>query len=226
MKALIIDDDISISIQLRKSLEKSGWVADVANNGSSGLSLANTNEYDIILLDLNLPEMDGVAVCESLRNAGNVTPVIFLTVRDELSNKIRSFGSGGDDYIVKPFSYKELMARIKAILKRAKSIEDEVLVVDDLTINTATKEVFRNGKYIKLTKKEFLIIEFLAKNKGKVISRDKLFEHAWDMNANANSNIVEVYINKLRSKIDTNGVVPLINNLIGMGYYLGRRRYC
>lgn len=226
MKVLLIDDDFSISIQLRKILEKEGYVVDIANNGSSGLSLAFNNEYDIILLDINLPEMDGVSVCSSYRKAGKSTPIIFLTIKDEINNKIRSFTSGCDDYIIKPFSSKELILRMNAILKRSKIIQDECFTIEDLTVNLSNKEVYRGNKYIRLTRKEFLIIEYLFKNEGKVVSRDKIFDHVWDMNANANSNIVEVYINKLRKKIDFPGTRPLINNLIGMGYYIGKKRYC
>jgi len=226
MKILVVDDDLSISIQLKKYLEKNGFVVDVSNNGSSGLSLALSNVYDLILLDINLPGMDGVSVCANLRSSKIYTPIIFLTVKNELSNKIRSFNIGCDDYIVKPFSMRELILRINAISRRSKVLLEEVLEYEDLKMNLLNKEVYRNNKLIILSKKEFLLLKYLMLNIGSVLSRDNIFDNVWDMNANPASNIVEVYINKLRKKIDYNGAEPFINNLLGMGYYIGKKRYC
>ncbi len=226
MKVLVIDDDLSISIQLRKYLERNGFVVDVSNNGSSGLSLALSNCYDVILLDINLPGMDGVSVCYNLRNAKIHTPIIFLTVKDELNNKIRSFNLGGDDYIVKPFSMRELILRINAVSRRSKILLEDIIRFADLKINILNKEVYRGENVIVLSKKEFLLLKYLMKNIGKVLSREEIFDNVWDMNANPSSNIVEVYINKLRKKIDLDGCEPLINNLLGMGYYIGKKRYC
>ena len=225
MKILVVDDDLSISIQLRKYLEKNGFVVDVSNNGSSGLSMALSNVYDVILLDINLPEMDGVSICSNLRMAKIHTPIIFLTIKNELNNKIRSFNLGGDDYIVKPFSMRELILRINAVSKRSKIIVEDIIKYSDLKINLLSKEVYRGEIFISLSKKEFLLLKYLMKNIGIVLSREDIFDNVWDMNANPSSNIVEVYINKLRKKIDFEGCEPLINNLLGLGYYIGKKRY-
>lgn len=226
MKILLIDDDLSISIQLRKFLERNDFVVDFANNGTSGLSLATSNYYDVILLDINLPGLDGVSICSTLRSLKIFTPIIFLTVKDDLNNKIRSFNTGCDDYVVKPFSSRELILRINALGKRAKNIINDIIELGDLKINLLTKEVERDGINIFLSKKEFILLKYLAKNAGIVVSRDDIFDNVWDMNSNPSSNVVEVYINKLRKKIDIDGHEPLINNLLGMGYYIGKRRYC
>jgi len=225
MKILVVDDDLSISIQLRKYLEKNGFVVDVSNNGSSGLSMALSNVYDVILLDINLPEMDGVSICSNLRMVKIHTPIIFLTIKNELNNKIRSFNLGGDDYIVKPFSMRELLLRINAVSKRSKIIVEDIIKCSDLKINLLSKEVYRGEVFISLSKKEFLLLKYLMKNIGIVLSREDIFDNVWDMNANPSSNIVEVYINKLRKKIDFEGCEPLINNLLGLGYYIGKKRY-
>lgn len=226
MKILLIDDDLSISIQLRKFLEKNDFVVDFANNGTSGLSLATSNHYDVILLDINLPGLDGVSICSTLRSLKIFAPIIFLTVKDDLNNKIRSFNTGCDDYVVKPFSSRELILRINALGRRSKNIINDIIELGDLKINLLTKEVERDGINIFLSKKEFILLKYLAKNAGIVVSRDEIFDNVWDMNCNPSSNVVEVYINKLRKKIDIEGHEPLINNLLGMGYYIGKRRYC
>lgn len=225
MKILVVDDDLSISIQLRKYLERNGFVVDISNNGSSGLSMALSNIYDVILLDINLPGMDGVSICSNLRKAKVYTPIIFLTIKDELNNKIRSFNLGGDDYVVKPFSMRELLLRINAVSKRSKILIEDVIIFSDLKINILNKEVYRGETFISLSKKEFLLLKYLMKNIGAVLSREDIFDNVWDMNANPASNIVEVYINKLRKKIDLENCEPLINNLLGLGYYIGKKRY-
>ncbi len=226
MKILFVDDDLSTSIQLKKYLEKNGFVVDVSNDGSAGLSLALTNTYDLILLDINLPSMDGVSICDNLRKSKIYTPIIFLTIKNELSNKIRSFNIGCDDYIVKPFSMRELILRINAVSRRSKTFVENILECEDLKMNLLNKEVYRGDRLIMLSKKEFLLLKYFMLNIGLVLSRDDIFDNVWDMNANPSSNIVEVYINKLRKKIDADNVVPLVNNLLGMGYYIGKKRYC
>lgn len=225
MKILIIDDDVSLSLCLKNILEKNGFVVDSVYDGTAGLSCATSNVYDVIVLDVNLPNMDGISICASIRKFGISAPILFLTVKDEINAKIRSFVNGCDDYVLKPFSSKELILRLQALARRPKVIIDNIVQFSDLKLNLSTKEVYRGNSFISLTKKEFILLSYLMRNIGKIVSRDDIFDNVWDMNANASSNIVEVYINRLRKKIDILGFENVINNILGIGYYIGKRRY-
>lgn len=225
MKILIIDDDISFCISIKRLLEKYDFVIDCSYDGNSGFSYATSNKYDVIVLDTNLPGMDGNTLCSNIRKTGVDTPILFSSANSDVNTKIRSFNLGCDDYITKPFSKKEFIARLKALSRRKNIYCSDVLVYDDLKIDLSSRDVVRGDKNIYLTKKEFILITLLMKNIGSVVSRDDIFDKVWDMNANPTSNVVEVYINRIRNKIDLPGLKPIINNVLGVGYYIGKRKY-
>jgi|SRR5680860_136402 len=203
MKILIIEDDKNISNSLASFLKSQNVVFDIAEEGERGLFLASINSYDLILLDYNLPKISGKEIITNLRTEGKTTPIIMLTVRAGLEDKINILEIGADDYLIKPFSLKELLARIRAVLRRPIRLEKEKLVCKNLEVDTTGFKVTKNGRNILLRTKEFTLLEYLLKNKGAVVSRQEIMEHVWDENADPFSNTIEVHIMNLRRKIET-----------------------
>lgn len=203
MKILIIEDDKNISNSLASFLKSQNVVFDIAEEGERGLFLASINSYDLILLDYNLPKISGKEIITNLRTEGKTTPIIMLTVRAGLEDKINILEIGADDYLIKPFSLKELLARIRAVLRRPIRLEKEKLVCKNLEVDTTRFKVTKNGRNILLRTKEFTLLEYLLKNKGAVVSRQEIMEHVWDENADPFSNTIEVHIMNLRRKIET-----------------------
>ena len=224
MKILIIDNDVNLGLTLKHFLCREKFNVDYFFDVETALPMINVNNYDLILLEINLQKINGIDFCSNIRASKINVPIIFLSKRDDLYLKIKAFSAGCDDYIVKPFNFRELVLRIKAILKRPLNFENSVINIEDLEINFDQHIVRRGNKNIVLTNKEFMLLECLVKNKGKVLKRNEIFDSVWDSNSNPFNNIVEVYINKLRKKIDEDSYLPLINNLIGVGYYIGKKR--
>lgn len=221
MRILVIEDDRAIASVLERSLKEESYAVDVAGDGIEGEWLATENPYDCIILDVMLPRKDGYAVLKALRAAGNKTPVLMLTARDQVRDKVLGLDAGADDYLSKPFSLDELFARIRAMLRRKPSeYVGTVLEVGHLRLDPARREVQRAGQMIELTSKEYALLEYLARNAGTVVSRNQLSEHVWDMNFEPTSNVVDVYIGYLRSKIDKGFDEPMIRTVRGHGYML------
>lgn len=222
-KILIIEDDQRIAQTISKGLEEKGYETVIAFDGKIGSKYALTGEFDLILLDLNLPEMNGYQVASAVRKEGLDTPILMLTALGETEDKIEGFDKGADDYLVKPFDFRELVARIGALLKRSKfsqEIENDKLTVADLKVDLDAKLVFRGSTAIQLTPKEFGLLEFLVKNHGKVVSKAEIASAIWDQNPSQSLNVIEVYINFLRKKIDKDFSTKLIHTKSGMGYVL------
>lgn len=221
---LFVEDEPKVAASIKQGLEENGYEVDLAPDGAVGNFLASTNKYDLILLDVNLPHVSGYEVCRSVRAKDPKVPVIMLTAMQSIENKITGFDAGADDYIVKPFDFRELLARVKVFLKRsvseAETPQDVVLNVADLELNTSSKTVYRRGMPISLTAKEFALLEFLMRRKGRVVSRTEISEFVWDVNFDTGTNVVDVYINFLRKKIDKNFEPKLIHTKPGMGYFL------
>ncbi len=218
MKVLIIEDEKEIAEFLKKSLEAENYVVDVAHDGEKGSFLARTNDYDIILLDNIMPKKTGKQVCEEIRRDGKDVPILMISVKSEVTTKVDLLNAGADDYLTKPFSLDELLARIRALLRRPQKIETEILKVDDLVLDTSKHKVMRGDKEIYLTKKEFMLLKYLMKNAGIVLSRGMILEHVWDMSVDAFSNTIESHIRSLRRKIDLPGKKKLIHTIPGFGY--------
>lgn len=217
MKLLIVEDDSSIRNVLRMSLEASCFAVDTAEDGDQGSYMARTNDYDLIILDNVLPKKLGRKVCEEIREAGKTTPVIMLSMKADVLEKVATLDSGADDYMTKPFSFEELLARIRALTRRPQNIMDKIFKVKDIELNTDRHTVIKSGLELELTKKEFTLLEYLLQNKEKVVTRGQIMEHVWDINADPFSNTIESHIVNLRKKIgDTNK--RIIKNIPGRGY--------
>jgi DNA-binding response OmpR family regulator len=222
-KLLIIEDEPKIADTLKLGLSEVGYEADVAYDGINGEQLFRNNEYDLVILDINLPGINGYQLCKDFRTTDSHTPIIMLTSLVELEDKVEGYEAGADDYIVKPFEFKELLLKIKVFLKRAtnqSSSEPVVLAAGDLELNTESKEVRRGHKLINLTAKEFQLLEFLLQKKNKVVSRNDIATNVWGIDFDTNTNVIDVYINYLRNKIDKPFEQKLIVTQIGMGYIL------
>jgi two-component system copper resistance phosphate regulon response regulator CusR len=222
MKLLLIEDEIKTSNTIKQGLEENNYHVDVAPDGLVGLQMVQKNEYDLLITDIIMPNLNGLEFCQKVRQSGNSTPIIMLTALSMTADKIKGFDAGTDDYLVKPFEFSELLARIKALLKRSKYsvLNENILSFADIVINMDTREVERSGKQIKLTAKEFALLVFFIQNKGRVISKTDIAEQVWDINFNTGTNFVEVYVNYLRNKIDKDFETKLIHTRIGMGYVL------
>ncbi len=217
-RILVIEDEHNIADFIRRGLIYKGYEVDVAADGEEGLAMAREHPPVLVLLDLMLPKMDGVEVCRRLRSASNV-PVIILTARDSVEDKIRGLDAGADDYVTKPFSFDELLARVRAALRR-KEPDEDVLTVGDLTIRPASREVHRVGRSIELTVREFELLEFLARNAGKVVDRQSIFEKVWGYDFEMESDVIKVYVRYLRKKLNASGEPDLIHAVRGVGYML------
>lgn len=218
MRILIIEDERKTAAYLRKGLSESGFVVDVADQGNDGLHLALTQQYDLIVLDVMLPDRDGWSVLAAIRQAGKQTPVLFLTARDTLPERVKGLELGADDYLVKPFAFSELLARIRSILRRGPSRQPETLRVADLEIDLVRHKTTRGGQRLDLTPKEFALLSLLARHKGEVLSRTLIAEQVWDMHFDSDTNVVDVAVRRLRRKVDDAFPRKLIQTVRGLGY--------
>ena len=220
MRILIIEDEKKIADFIKRGLKEEGYAADVAYDGENGYFLAKTNDYDLILLDLLIPKIDGITLCRRLKEEKILTPIIMLTAKDTVKDKVRGLDSGADDYLTKPFAFEELPARARAILRKKDSQAPTKLQVDDLVLDLYTHKVTRGGKDIKLTAKEYSLLEYLMRNAGIVVTRTMISEHVWDIDFDTFTNVIDVYINYLRNKIDAGSKKKLIHTIRGRGYIL------
>jgi len=222
MRILVVEDEHRIANTIKKGLEQERYAVDVAYDGVKGYDLGSSEEYDLIILDLMLPGKDGLTICKELRQEQNHTPVLILTARGQIQDKVKGLDSGADDYLTKPFAFEELLARVRALSRRPKSALSSTIVVKDLELDIKSFAVRRSGKPIQLTGKEFSLLEYLMKNAGKILTKDHIISHIWDYDADILPNTVEVYIRNLRSKIDYpfKNKKPLIHTIRGFGYRL------
>jgi len=218
MRILIVEDDIDLRDLLKSYLESEGYLVEATADGERGLYLARSNPFDLIILDLSLPRKSGSAICKELRQTGESVCILILSVTTEVPAKIMLFDSGADDYMTKPFEFTELSARVRALLKRPKIINQPLMVLDDLVINTESNKVVRGDRDVYLTKKEFVLLHYLMKNKGKVVSRGSILEYVWSAGSDPYSNTVEAHILNLRKKIGKGDERELIHNIPGRGY--------
>jgi len=218
MTILVVEDEIKITRFIKKGLEMEHYTVDVAYDGKEGLEKAEVNSYDLIILDIMLPKMDGVEVCKKLRESKVETPIIMLTARDTVDDRVRGLDAGADDYLVKPFAFGELVARIRALLRREKTIKTTKLQVGDLVLDPATHEVFRGGKEVQLSSKEYRLLDYMMRRPGLVCTRTMIGEHIWGYNFTDDSNVIDVYISYLRRKIDSGFKGRLIHTVRDVGY--------
>ena len=223
VKALIVEDERKTAAFLAKGLHENGFVADVAENGETALLLVRRSEYDIIILDVMLPGADGWSVVKDLRRRNDATPVLFLTARDAVADRVRGLEMGADDYLVKPFAFSELLARMRSILRRGTGRQSHILSVADLQVDIPRHSATRHGRQLDLTPKEFLLLSLMARRAGEVLSRTLIAEQVWDINFEPAANVVEVHIRRLRTKVDDPFETKLIHTIRGIGYVLERR---
>jgi DNA-binding response OmpR family regulator len=220
MRLLLIEDDEGIIRFLEKGLREATYAVDVARDGDDALYKASVNEYDIIILDIMIPGPDGLKVCRELRDRGSKVPVIMLTARDDVRDRVLGLDVGADDYLTKPFQVSELLARLRALMRRGPALKSTVIEIGDLRVDTSAQTVNRAGRALVLTAREYALIEYLARNAGRVVSRSELTEHVWDERSDSYSNVIDVHINHLRQKIDRESDQPLIHTRRGAGYML------
>lgn len=220
MRILIVEDEKDLAAIIKQGLEEEGYVVDVAHDGEVGLYMVESYPIDAVILDIMLPILDGLTVLNRMRKKGIMTPVILLTARDALIDKIKGLDTGADDYLTKPFVFQELLARVRSLLRRKGEVKQAVIQIGDLEINTASHEVSRNGKLISLSAREYALLEFLAYKRGNVVSRSEIVEHIYHEDADMDSNVVDVYVNYLRNKIDKGFDTKLIHTVRGAGYML------
>lgn len=221
MRVLIVEDERKISAYVKRGLEESGYAVDAAYTGREALDWAESAPYDVIVLDILLPEMDGLSVCRELRQKKNRTPILMLTARDSIDDRVAGLDAGADDYLVKPFAIKELLARLRALSRRAGDVpKSPIMEFADLTLDTSTRQVKRNGRTIELAAKEYAVLECLIREPERVLTRTLIAEHVWNYDTFNQSNVVDVYIRNLRRKIDDGFDVKLIHTVRGAGYRL------
>jgi len=221
MRALVIEDERKLAFYIKKGLEEHHFAVDVAYNGEEGVGYADENEYDVVVLDLLLPKKDGMTVLRELREKGDPVPVLILTARDTVADKVTGLDAGADDYLTKPFSFLELLARVRALLRRG-TVEPQVkLQMGDLVIDLTAHRASRAGKSLQLTNKEFALLEFFMRNSGRVLTRTAIAEHVWDYRfEDTLSNVIDVFVNRLRNKIDRDFTQKLIHTVKGVGYVM------
>ena len=220
MRILVVEDEPKLAVALKRGLEAQGYAVDLAADGEEGLGLAELEPYDLLLLDVMLPRLDGLSLCRRLRAQGRRVPILMLTARDAIEHRVAGLDSGADDYLVKPFAFPELLARVRALVRRNAPSKDPVLRLVDLEIDTVSRQVRRAGRPIALTTKEYAILEYFARNPNRVLSRPEIAEHVWDYDFVAASNVVDVYVRYLRRKLDDNREPPLLRTIRGAGYQL------
>lgn len=220
MRILLVEDDHQHAAIMARGLRKHAFAVDVAKDGDEALFLAQTNDYDLVVLDIMLPVRDGFEVCRLLREGGSNVPVLMLTARDAVEDRILGLETGADDYLTKPFDFAEFVARVRALLRRPRRYEAPVLQVGDLSIDTGTRTARRGDRDIVLTSKEFALLEFLARNAGRVVGRSEISEHVWDVSYDAFSNVIDVFMRRLRRKVDDGEDEKLLHTRRGAGYVL------
>jgi heavy metal response regulator len=220
MRLLVVEDEKKVASFIKKGLEEEGYAVDLASDGDEGLWMALEEVYDLILLDINLPGRDGLSVLQELRKKEVKTPVLLLTVRATIEDKVLGLDTGADDYLTKPFAFQELLARVRALLRRRVEAEPPLLQVADLTLDPARRVVFRGHEKIDLTTKEFALLDYFMRNAGRVLTRTMIAEHVWDYDFDPMTNVIDVYVNYLRNKIDAGREPKLIRTVRGVGYVL------
>lgn len=220
MRILLAEDDARLGDLLTRALRERAFAVDHVTDGEEALVEAAINDYDVIILDLMLPGRSGFEVCRELRTRGRATPILMLTARDALADRVAGLDSGADDYVIKPFDLEELLARLRALLRRPPAVTEERLAVDDLVVNTRSQRVTRGGAMVPLTTREYALLEYLARHAGRVVGRAELTEHVWDANHDPASNALEVYIGRVRRKLDQGGGRSLLHTRRGAGYLL------
>jgi len=222
MRILVVEDEHRIAASIKKGLEQERMTVDVAYDGVEGYDLASAEDYDLIILDLMLPGMDGLEICTKLRQNKVETPILILTARGQIEDKVKGLNQGADDYLTKPFAFEELLARIRALVRRPKSVKNEVLTVDELSLNVRSFDVTRHQKLIRLSSREFSLLEFLMRHPNQILSKEQIMNHVWSYESDILPNTVEVYIRNLRNKIDKGFAYPLIHTIRGFGYKINK----
>ena len=220
MRILVVEDEKKVASFIKKGLEEEFFSVDAVYNGKEGLELASTEEYDLIILDVMIPYIDGITVTRELRKRKIITPILLLTVKDSINDKVEGLDAGADDYLTKPFAFEELTARVRALMRRGEAQKSSVLSVADLKVDLTSRSGLRSCHEIILTQKEFSILEYLLRNKNHIVSRVRLIEHVYDYHFDTETNVIDVYINKLRTKIDQGFDKKLIHTVRGSGYLL------
>ncbi|MPR34074.1 response regulator [Salmonirosea aquatica] len=222
MKVLVVEDEPKLAGFIKRGLEEQAWEVDIAYDGRMGKAMANSNAYDVLVLDVNLPYLNGLDLAMLLRQDGLTTPILMLTALGTVEDKLQGFDSGADDYLVKPFEFREFIARLKVLARRGTRTDgpNHLLTVADLELNLDEKIARRGGKHIDLTAKEFALLEYLMRNRNRVVSRIDIAEKVWDIHFDTGTNVIDVYINFLRKKVDKEFSVRLIHTVVGMGYIL------
>jgi DNA-binding response OmpR family regulator len=223
MRILFVEDEPRMANVVAKGLREHSYAVDIANDGDAALYQVSINDYDLIILDVLLPGRDGFEVCREIRGGGDATPVLMLTARAAVDDRVEGFEAGADDYLTKPFSFRELLARVRALLRRETRLRPDVLQIDDLTIDSASHRVSRANREVALTAKEYALLEYLAQHMGQLVSRADIATHVWDESFDPFSNTIEVYMNRLRKKIDENHSTKLLHTRRGEGYILESR---
>ena len=222
MKILVLEDEPKTGAYLKQGLTEAGFITDLASDGVDGIHLALAEDYDLLVLDIMLPGIDGWQVLQAIRRSGKDLPVLILTARDDVDDRVKGLDAGADDYLVKPFAFSELLARIRTLLRRGKARESESASVEDLELDLLRRRVTRGGRRIDLTAKEFALLELLLRRQGEVLPRSLIASQVWDMNFDSDTNVIEVAIRRLRAKIDDGFDVKLIRTVRGMGYVIER----
>ena len=220
MRLLVVEDERKVASFIKKGLEEEGYAVDLASDGETGLTMSLDGVHDLIILDINLPKMDGLSILQELRNKKVKTPVLLLTVRAAIEDKVIGLDTGADDYLTKPFAFQELLARVRALLRRRADAESPLLQVADLTLDPATRLVSRGTQEIALTAKEFALLSYFMRNPGRVLTRTMIAEHVWDYDFDPMTNVIDVYVNYLRKKIEAGGEPKLIHTVRGVGYVM------
>jgi two-component system copper resistance phosphate regulon response regulator CusR len=220
LRILLVEDEAPAAKMLAKGLREDAYAVDVAMDGEKALEQAGITDYDLIILDVRLPRKDGFEVCRELRGAGSTAPILMLTARDAVEDRVAGLDTGADDYLVKPFDFEELLARVRALLRRKEALYPQVITVADLSVHTRSRRASRGGKDLDLTAKEYALLEYLARRTGEVVGRAEIADHVWDENFDPFSKVIEVFIQRLRRKIDNGQSVRLIHTRRGEGYML------
>lgn len=220
MRVLLVEDDARIAAFVSKGLRENAYAVDIAADGNEATYMASLSPYDLFILDVNLPGKDGLSICSELRDSGNSKPILMLTARDGIEDRVSGLDTGADDYLVKPFEFRELVARVRALLRRSNEVRAIKITISDLVIDTVSQTVQRGSDVVELTSKEYALLEFLAVNKGRVVGREEISEHVWNESFDPFSNSIEVYIKRLRRKLDEGYPLQLIHTRRGSGYIL------
>jgi heavy metal response regulator len=220
MRLLVVEDEKKVASFIKKGLEEEGYAVDLVSDGKTGLIMGLDGVHDLIILDVNLPKMDGLSILQELRNKKVKTPVLLLTVRAAIEDKVLGLDTGADDYLTKPFAFQELLARVRALLRRRVEAKSPLLQVGNLTLDPATRSVFRGQEKIELTTKEFALLDYFMRNPGRVLTRTMIAEHVWDYDFDPMTNVIDVYVNYLRKKIDAGKETKLIHTVRGVGYVM------